>query len=1036
MTPLALCIILNALVGCVGDHGTETSATSCLEINICGTGTSCDPESGLCLPDQIQATSLDASASESVSDATAFATDLSLFDGGINTPDLTMSDATMDLLDAMLVEQDGEVSDAESVDAAIPLDSAETDMVLLDSALLDVRLLDAAAPDMVLLDAILPDASLPDVTLLDADLPDLGTIARCDDQALNGDETAVDCGGVCAPCSDGDSCFRGTDCESGVCTNNVCRIPSCDDTVHNGLESDTDCGGECRPCNADSTCVQSSDCESLVCESGVCMTPTCTDGVHNGLELDLDCGAVCQPCDVWQMCQNGSDCVHGVCEAGLCQPHRCGDGVINGTEGCDDANLDPNDACTSDCLPARCGDGYVHAGWEACDTQIESRDCDVDCTFSECGDGRLNSTAGEHCDDGGESPSCNADCTFAECGDGTVNAAAGETCDGGARCDAQCQSIPIPTVRVHSMDGHAYEGSDEGGTLRVQLSEAVPVSTTVPFNLVGTAIEASDFVLSIDSVPLVSPLVIPPNVEFIDIAVDPIRSNEMERTEWVSFGLNESVDVEIDASARRARVWFYEFGLSMGSTYYVSPEGSDQADGSELSPFATLQFALQAMEPGDTLYLYDGVYNNPGYVETHGPQGDHNIENPVVGTLSFQGDRTKWTTIAAYPDGNDERPVLRFDGAGGLLIERDSSYLIIDGIEIHGPNEEIRYEWAHEHRWSKEALYMGRGIFTWGPAHHIVVRNCFIHHTPNSGIRFNGSDYILVENNVVANTTWWSSSAESGIVIATAAHIDELDTVKILYAGNVVYNNWNLMEFCSGPLGPVGGHQGSTADEYGNCDVYTGGIIDGQGLYVTRNRDTYRHGRMRFENNIAFNNGFGGVVYHKTDRGELFNNLVFMNGAYPGQSNYTGLTLNTVQDIRIINNIIWAREADDYALKNNGDVSEAEVRQNYVVGVSQLGSDAENAFVTFDSAAPFDEMFEHVLDIAQFRPDPHLLSGPSSAEEIGAQVEALQLRFVPLSTAGVLIDSGAIDDAPPTDILQRIRPRGMGVDIGPYEVLP
>ena len=37
---------------------------------------------------------------------------------------------------------------------------------------------------------------------------------------------------------------------------------------------------------------------------------------------------------------------------------------------------------------------------------------------------------------------------------------------------------------------------------------------------------------------------------------------------------------------------------------------------------------------------------------------------------------------------------------------------------------------------------------------------------------------------------------------------------------------------------------------------------------------------MRFENNIAFNNGFGGVVYHKTDRGELVNNLVFMNGAY------------------------------------------------------------------------------------------------------------------------------------------------------------
>ena len=78
-----------------------------------------------------------------------------------------------------------------------------------------------------------------------------------------------------------------------------------------------------------------------------------------------------------------------------------------------------------------------------------------------------------------------------------------------------------------------------------------------------------------------------------------------------------------------------------------------------------------------------------------------------------------------------------------------------------------------------------------------MVRNCHIHHAPNSGIRFNGSDYILVENNIVANNTWWSSSAESGIVIATAKHIDDLDIVKILYSGNVVYNNWNLMEFAA-----------------------------------------------------------------------------------------------------------------------------------------------------------------------------------------------------------------------------------------------
>ena len=40
-------------------------------------------------------------------------------------------------------------------------------------------------------------------------------------------------------------------------------------------------------------------------------------------------------------------------------------------------------------------------------------------------------------------------------------------------------------------------------------------------------------------------------------------------------------------------------------------------------------------------------------------------------------------------------------------------------------------------------------------------------------------------------------SAESGVVIATAESIDTEEVVKILYSGNTVYNNWNLLEFCS-----------------------------------------------------------------------------------------------------------------------------------------------------------------------------------------------------------------------------------------------
>lgn len=69
---------------------------------------------------------------------------------------------------------------------------------------------------------------------------------------------------------------------------------------------------------------------------------------------------------------------------------------------------------------------------------------------STCGDGVLD--FGEDCDDVGETATCDADCTTAECGDGTLNTTAGEECDDGNAdpadgCNNECMLfVPIPTV--------------------------------------------------------------------------------------------------------------------------------------------------------------------------------------------------------------------------------------------------------------------------------------------------------------------------------------------------------------------------------------------------------------------------------------------------------------------------------------------------------------------------------------------------------------------------------------------------------------
>ncbi|MGC4090707.1 MAG: AbfB domain-containing protein [Polyangiaceae bacterium] len=107
-----------------------------------------------------------------------------------------------------------------------------------------------------------------------AELPD------CGDKKQTADETDIDCGGrTCSPCPDNKKCAAGTDCQSAICTNQICQPPTCTDLAVNGDETDVNCGGSCAPCIDGLHCAQSADCKSKSCSAGVCVTPTCQDGV-------------------------------------------------------------------------------------------------------------------------------------------------------------------------------------------------------------------------------------------------------------------------------------------------------------------------------------------------------------------------------------------------------------------------------------------------------------------------------------------------------------------------------------------------------------------------------------------------------------------------------------------------------------------------------------------------------------------------------------------------------------------------------------
>ncbi len=161
----------------------------------------------------------------------------------------------------------------------------------------------------------------------DANFPYRCLASHCDDHRLDGDETATDCGGSCAPCGDLEACKVNADCQSGDCDpkrGSECLPKACFNGQLDGLESDVDCGGGiCDLCPLGEGCGNELDCVTLACDGITrrCVADHCTDHAWDGDETYLDCGGpTCKPCGKNQLCDLNRDCAPGLtCQGEICQ---------------------------------------------------------------------------------------------------------------------------------------------------------------------------------------------------------------------------------------------------------------------------------------------------------------------------------------------------------------------------------------------------------------------------------------------------------------------------------------------------------------------------------------------------------------------------------------------------------------------------------------------------------------------------------------------------------------------------------------------
>ena len=457
--------------------------------------------------------------------------------------------------------------------------------------------------------------------------------------------------------------------------------------------------------------------------------------------------------------------------------------------------------------------------------------------------------------------------------------------------------------------------------------------------------------------------------------------------------------------------------ISSQELYVSQPLGSDSNSGSESSPFKTINKAISESIPGTTILVMDGLYQNNNYGT--GLNGTSLNNSPVV---NFNQSGVIGSPIT-LKNLNGHSPKIQFDGAGGIKFPNGVNNIIVEGFEIEGPSASITYEQAIADREYKILVseddddntsynhnyFSGKGIWGYGPHNNIIIRNNLVYNTPGSGIRFNDSDYITIENNTVYNTTWWTSSASSAVVYAESisSEGDNGSDIKMIMRGNIIYNNWNRIPFYVTQLpdnnGNVGGNYGTASQNY---------ILDGQGLYVTRSDPGYA-GTFLFENNVCVNNGKNGINFDHSDSASAIyrNNTLYFNGVHNiiqmqehgellhiGNNKVAGIKANGVSDVTIVNNIIVTRDNEYSALALN-DITGSRVAVN-------------NIFQNGTFAWPATQE-NNLIDV-----DPLFVSAPTT---VNGLIDISTTDFS-LTSDSPAINSGNPNHTPLTDIIGNLRP--------------
>ncbi len=338
-------------------------------------------------------------------------------------------------------------------------------------------------------------------------------------------------------------------------------------------------------------------------------------------------------------------------------------------------------------------------------------------------------------------------------------------------------------------------------------------------------------------------------------------------------------------------IFIPSFGFAQ-STYYVSTSGNNANNGALTTPWLTIQYGVNQLLPGDTLFIKAGTYFEK-------------VDVDVSGTAAAK------ITIKNFA--NDEVIVSGANSSNNnSIIWTDNAYLTIEGLHITDNQKNF-----------------SQGLTLQGTAHHILIKNNKVSKInfssdPNAPVSsgFNsvplsalGDDadslhhIDFIANEVFNNRTGYSENLTIGGNVTNFKMID-----------NIIHDNTNIGIDATGNYGecpiPSLDHPRNGLISYNTIYNCSSPYSPAAGIYIDGGA------QIMIENNLSHHNGYGGEIgceQNGITDGITFRNNIFHHNLSAGMhiGGYDNTTTGVVVNSNVYNNVFYENDTNNW---NNGEL--------------------------------------------------------------------------------------------------------------------